>query len=211
MENQYILFQSDKIIACNKPPGMPVQPDKLGESNLLKEMENSTGKKLHLINRIDRPVSGVVLMTDDIKLYNKVKQQWHSDSVVKSYLAIVEGEWKDDEGELVHMLSKGRNHKAIEHPKGKVSKLSFKKLCTMERYTVLEISIHTGRFHQIRAQLSLSGHPIKGDVKYGARRKNVDRSIHLHSYKISIPGYDVFTAPFPDHDNLWKAASELIK
>jgi 23S rRNA pseudouridine1911/1915/1917 synthase len=103
-----------------------------------------------------------------------------------------------------------KNKKAYQSKKGQKGKkaiLSYKTLARTDRYHLLDIDLLSGRFHQIRAQLSLIGCPIKGDVKYGARRANKDRSIHLHAWKISFVhpfnGESInITAPWPD-DPVW--------
>lgn len=202
------IYNNEKLWAINKPSGLPSQPDKSGDPSALIILEEKTGKPLHLINRLDRPVSGVLLFTDQSNYYSHLKSIWHSKDVEKTYLAIVEGKMHQDRGELTERMIKGRQNKAIIHPKGKIATLNFKLLKNFDRYTLLSVGLKTGRFHQIRCLLAHIGYPIKGDVKYGARRKNPDRNIHLHCYQIKLPGLPVIQAPLPSSDTLWKMASD---
>lgn len=128
---------------------------------------------------------------------------------------MVKNKPQEDSGTLVHYLKKGvKSKKSLvqedDSKGGKKSVLSYKVLKSLENYHLLEIELGTGRYHQIRSQLAAIGSPIKGDVKYGAKRKNDDRSIHLHARKL------VFTHPFnnehieieaevPRKDNLWQS------
>ena len=90
----------------------------------------------------------------------------------------------------------------------------FNTLLKLDRYSLLEIEMNSGRFHQLRSQCAHLGHPIKGDVKYGARRSNKNRSIHLHSYEIRFMSRslkeEVFQADLPKNDDLWGLINEKL-
>ena len=202
-----ILYESPEFIVVNKDAGVPVQADQSTDEDLWTAIKNHYIEELYLVNRLDRPVSGVVVFARDKKNYNAIIGKWHSREVIKEYLAIVEGKWDIGPIEILDKIKKGRNNKAIIHPKGKSATLKIESHPIFDNYSFCKIQLITGKFHQIRIQLSHAGHPIKGDVKYGARRKNPDRSIHLHAHKITIGGVTV-VAPFPDRDILWKTALE---
>ena len=128
---------------------------------------------------------------------------------------MVKNKPESESGTLTHYLKKGsKSKKSLVYNDaskgGKKSILNYQVLKSLDNYHLLEVELETGRFHQIRSQLAAIGSPIKGDVKYGAKRKNQDRSIHLHARKL------VFTHPFnneeitvvaevPQNDNLWKS------
>jgi len=123
----------------------------------------------------------------------------------KKYYLAVTMRPSDSEGTLIHhMIRDGRAHKArIVAPElGRRSELKYRIVQELNKYVVLEVQLKSGRFHQIRAQLAHIGSPIKGDVKYGARRKNPDRSIDLHAYKIAFQD-SVITAPLLERGGVW--------
>lgn len=212
-----ILYKDHQLIIFNKPPGMPVQEDKSKDMSLLQLGIMYTKSHLYLINRLDRPVSGIVMMGKNKDVVTKVST---AKDISKKYLAIVKKGVPNEEAELTHYLKKVGNNKShvsdTEKLGYKKSTLKYKLLQSMENYDLLEVELITGRFHQIRAQLSHIGHPIKGDVKYGARRKNKDRSIHLHAYQLEVPHPKSnqiikLTAPIPETDGLWKSVAEYMQ
>lgn len=213
--SDFILDHNNQYIIAAKPGGMPCVPDQSGDSNLKNLLEAYSKHDLHIITRTDRPVSGLSLFAKSAKAAKDLSDQIKENSISKSYLAIVEGIPKEESGELTNFLFKGRSNKSIvvdENYKGaKKSILTYSTVAKLDNYTILRVELKTGRFHQIRSQLAHMGCPIKGDVKYGARRKNKDRSIHLHAYELSFnhpitrerKAYSVL----PDAtDNLWKIA-----
>ena len=203
----YILYEDDSILVVNKPNGLPSQLDQSKDISLLSMAEAYAGISLHIVNRLDRPASGIVMFAKNVKKYNKIQQLWKSTNTRKEYLAIVEGSWDIDTTTLTHRIKKGRGNKAILHNEGKVAILTVEAYPIYDHYSLCRIFLESGRFHQIRFQLSEMGYPIKGDIKYGARRGNRDRSIYLHSYKLTM-GDHHFLAPFPQQDSLWKIAGD---
>ena len=203
-----ILYQNNEIVAVNKSPGIPVQSDKTGDTDLLEMTKKHFDQELYLVNRVDRPVSGIVVFAKSKDAYNRLMLKWSSDQVVKEYVAIVEGKWESPSTIINQKMKKGKNHKAIIHKDGKIAKLTVEAFPVFDNYSLCKIHLHTGRFHQIRCQLSHAGFPIKGDVKYGARRKNQDRSIYLHAYSLTIDDM-LIKAPFPESDVLWKIANDF--
>lgn len=211
----YIIENNHQFLVAHKFSGQPVVPDLTGDVNLKNMLEAYVKHDLFPITRIDRPVSGIVLFAAQQESAAYLSQSIRDQKIEKLYYAIVEGILDQDAGTLEHFLAKGRNNKAHESPKGKHCMLSYDVVKRFDKYTLLNIRTYTGRFHQIRSQLSLMGHPIKGDVKYGARRKNKDRSIHLHAYSMKFlhpvsKKMVAFKTPLPDTDTLWKVSQEAI-
>ncbi len=189
--SDWVLYKNNQLIAFNKPAGVPIQPDKTEEKSLQDLGEIYAKSNLFIIHRIDRPASGVVVLAKSKKGLARMNAQFQERTIQKTYLAVVKKAPKTTEGQLVHYLRK--NEKAnktqvFEEPikGGKKAVLNYKVLSKSDNYTLLQIDLETGRHHQIRAQLAKIGSPIKGDVKYGARRGNKDRSIHLHAWKLSF-------------------------
>lgn len=209
-----ILLKNNQFIAFNKPPGLPVQSDKSGDKSLLDLGEIFCRSTLYLVHRLDRAASGVAVLAKTKSAMTHISEQFHKGTVRKTYLAVVGNAPPEEEGTLVHYLLKNeKDNRSKAFPKmvahAQEATLHYRVLAHSDRYHLLEIELLTGRHHQIRAQLAAIGCPIKGDVKYGFRRGNKDRSIHLHSWKIAfdhpVSGERVeITAPLPD-DPLWKA------
>jgi len=185
-----VIWNDAQVVAVCKPAGMPVQPDPTGDPDLLSLLCAQIGAKaLWLIHRIDRPVSGVVLFGRSAQAAEALSEQFRERTVQKQYWAIVEGR-VDEAAELRTVLRhdpRRRKAMAAEVEGGGVpSRIKVVPLRAGERYTLLEVVPDGGAFHQIRAQLSAAGWPVKGDVKYGARRGEKDRSIHLHARSIKF-------------------------
>lgn len=214
-----ILFQDSLLLAVNKPPGMPAQADKTGDESLLQWAETECDHTLHLIHRLDRPASGVVLLAKTKEAMTLLQQQFQNRSIEKEYLAVVEALPAQPEGTLVHFLQKNaEKNRAFaseeERPGTERAELSYRLLGSSQRYHLLHVQLLTGRHHQIRAQLASIGCPIKGDVKYGARRGNRDRSIHLHAWRLGFehPGTGEWMrleVPMPSGDPVWDALNTL--
>lgn len=210
-----ILFEDNHLLAVNKPAGLPVQGDSTGDEHLLQVASDYISKKyqkpgaafIGLIHRLDRPVSGVVLLARTSKALTRMNEQFRNKSTLKVYHAVTTGEMAEEEGTLVHYLGKdAKTHRALTYlkpkPGAKEAILHYKQLLHINGFQLYEITLETGRFHQIRAQMAKSGAPILGDVKYGAGEALPDRSIGLHArmlefdhpvtkQRISI------TAPYP--------------
>lgn len=210
-----ILYQDSLLLVVNKPAAMPAQADKTGNPSVLEWAEAECGQSLHPVHRLDRPSSGVLLLAKTKEAMTLLQQQFQTHSIEKTYLAVVATAPPDPEGMLVHFLQKNsaKNRAfalADNRPGAQRAEMNYRLLGSSERYHLLEIRLITGRHHQIRAQLSAIGCPIKGDVKYGARRGNRDRSIHLHAWKIAFehPGsgeWMTFVAEVPEGDPVWAA------
>ena len=183
--------------------------------NIIKIRDNKPGKVyLGLVHRLDRPTSGVMVLAKTSKALSRLNKQFAEKTTSKTYWAIVSGTAADTPTRLSHFLiRKQAQNKSYAHrkevPNSKFSELIYTKKRDLDRYTLLEIELLTGRHHQIRAQLSAEGLIIKGDLKYGAKRPNKDGSIHLHARKLTIIHPTLkepisFTAP-PPKDAVWNA------
>ncbi len=186
-----VLYKNNQLIAFNKPPGVPVQTDKSGDAALLNMGEIYCKSKLYLVHRIDRPASGVTLMAKNTTALAELNRQFKEREVQKTYLAVVGQLPAQTTGQLTHFLRKdGRINRTEafddEQPESRKAILDYRLLASIERYHLLEINLHSGRHHQIRAQLAAIGSPIKGDDKYGFKRANRDRSIELHAWKLTF-------------------------
>ncbi len=215
-----IVYEDNHLILVNKKAGVPSQGDKTGDIPLVehvREYIRSTYEKTGnvftgLIHRIDRPVSGLVLLAKTSKALERMNKQFHDQQIEKTYWAIVKQKPEQPEGKLVHWLTRHpqknitKAHKN-EVPNSQRSELDYKLIASIENYHLLEVHPITGRQHQIRAQLSAMGCPIKGDIKYGFDRTNKDASICLHARKLEfehpVKNEKVaFKAPAPESD-LW--------
>ena len=194
-----IVYEDNHIIVVNKAPGEIVQGDKTGDTPLsellkqyLKEKYNKPGNVFcGVVHRIDRPVGGLVIFAKTSKALERLNAMLREGKIHKTYHALVEGKPDRKEDTLRNYLkSDGRINKTFisneKDPDAKEAVLTYKVIWEGERYSLLEINLLTGRKHQIRAQLAAMGHPIKGDLKYGARRSNPDGSISLQAHKISF-------------------------
>jgi 23S rRNA pseudouridine1911/1915/1917 synthase len=216
----YIILHNDSdLIAVNKSPGIASQPDTTGDESLLDRLQQDLKTPLFPIHRIDRPVSGIVIFAKKRPAAAALNEQFGAHSVQKSYLAATAATPEKPEGTLVHFLKKNaQTNKTtaydIEKPGADRAELAYKVIGNSERYCFLHITPLTGRHHQIRAQLAAIGCPIKGDVKYGARRSNSDRSIHLHAWQLqfehpSSGEWMALEAPLPD-DSVWNVVKILL-
>ncbi|MCB0570223.1 MAG: RNA pseudouridine synthase [Phaeodactylibacter sp.] len=210
-----VLYKNNQLIAFNKPAGLPVQDDKTGDKALIRLGEIYAQCKLHPIHRLDRPASGIALFAKNPGAMASVSEQFRSRDVEKVYLAVVGQKPEVEEGMLRHYVAKNaRLNRSValdeEKPGAQLAELSYRYLRSIDRYHLLEVRLLSGRHHQIRAQLAAIGCPIKGDVKYGFRRGNPDRSIHLHAWKLRfrhpVSGeWEAITAPVPAGDPVWNA------
>lgn len=208
-----IVENNNQYIVANKLAGMPCVPDKSEDKNLKNLLESYAKHDLHVITRIDRPVSGLNIFAKNQNAARILTEQIQEKKIRKSYLAIIEGKPKSESAELKDYILKTSANKAVIVKKGdkeaKEAILKYDTILSLDNYTIIKVELVTGRFHQIRCQLANMGCPIKGDVKYGARRKNKDRSIYLHSYEISFlhpvtNDYRYYMRLPDQEDSLWK-------
>lgn len=195
-----ILYEDNHIIAVNKASGEIVQGDKTGDTPLsemlkayIKQKYNKPGEVfLGVPHRLDRPTSGVVLFARTSKALVRLNDMFKDHQTMhKTYWALVQGAPQTPEGRLENYLvrNEAQNKSYIAKAGAKDAKqaiLTYKTLAKGDHYTLLEVELLTGRHHQIRCQLAAIGCPIKGDLKYGAKRSNPDGSICLHARQISF-------------------------
>ncbi len=216
-----ILYEDNHIIIVNKAPGEIVQGDKTGDRTLCDEVKSyikeSCAKPgavfLGVTHRLDRPVSGAVVFARTSKALARLNEMFRTGKVAKTYHAIVCSPPAVPAATLTHWLTRNeRQNKAYAHlrevPGAKKAVLDYRTLGASDRYTLLEVTLHTGRHHQIRSQLAAIHSVIKGDLKYGAPRSNPDGSISLHARTVSFE-HPVshkmvsVTAPYPSGISLW--------
>tara|TARA_B100000131_G_C17904893_1_gene527983 strand:+ start:67 stop:759 length:693 start_codon:yes stop_codon:yes gene_type:complete len=192
--NLDILFEDNHLIIINKKPGDIVQKDKTNDISLLEIVKEYLKRKynkpgnvyLGLIHRIDRPTSGLVMFAKTSKALSRMNNMLKGKMIVKTYWAITKNKPEKESSQLVHWLKKNEKknkstHFSRETKNAKKAILDYRIIKELENYFLLEIIMGSGRHHQIRCQLQAIGCPIKGDLKYGAKRSNSDGSIDLHA------------------------------
>lgn len=217
-----VVYEDNHLIIVNKQSGEIVQGDKTGDTPLSDLVKDYIKEKYHkpgnvfvgVAHRLDRPVSGLVVMARTSKALARLNAMFAGSRVQKTYWAIVAQRPAQTEATLTHWIVRNeRMNKSFaydhEVPNSKKAVLDYKVIGATDRYTLLEVTLHTGRHHQIRCQLAKMGSPIKGDLKYGAPRSNPDGSISLQAHRVRfehpVSHIDIdITAPLP-HDNLWQA------
>jgi 23S rRNA pseudouridine1911/1915/1917 synthase len=223
--NLQILHEDNHLIVVNKRVGDIVQGDKTGDKPLgdvvkeyIKDKYNKPGEVfLGVVHRLDRPTTGIVVFARTSKALTRMNDLFSGRETHKTYWAVVKNKPSKTEDKLVHYLKRNeKNNTSKAHlkevPDSKMASLDYKIIAQLQNYTALEIHLHTGRHHQIRAQLSAIGSPIKGDLKYGADRSNPDGGIHLHARRLSFvhpvsKEPVTITAPLPK-DPIWDAVPE---
>nr|WP_321262104.1 RluA family pseudouridine synthase [uncultured Sphaerochaeta sp.] len=217
-----ILYEDNHLIVVNKRGGELVQGDKTGDktlADLVKEYLKVTYEKkgnvyLGVPHRLDRPTSGLVIFAKTEKALVRMNELFKGNTVKKTYWAIVDKVPNDTEGTLLHYII--RDTKAnksvalpVERQKGKLAKMDYRLIAVSKTYFLLEVLLHTGRHHQIRAQLAAIGLHIKGDLKYGFPRSNPDGGICLHARSISfvhpVRKEEITIVADPPQDTLWDA------
>lgn len=182
-----IIYQDEDFVVVHKPSGIAAQKTKSDETIFI-DSENQGWKP---INRLDQRVSGLLLFAKNDIAAKKLNEDLQQNKIKKYYKALVANKPSQNEAFLEHWLLKdGKTNKAKAFTKkinnAKQARLHYKLLASSIKYHLLEIELHTGRFHQIRAQLAAINCPIVGDVKYGFKRTTSDGSIFLQSYKILV-------------------------
>lgn len=194
-----VLFEDNHFLILNKPNCILVQPDNSGNESMeelakqwIKQKYNKPGNVfIGVPHRLDKPVSGVLVFCKTSKALSRFNEMLRNREVQKTYWAVVESKPEVTEGILVHWLRKsptGNFSKAFptEVKQSYRCELHYKYLCSSQYYHLIEVYPKTGRHHQIRVQLAAMNCVIKGDNKYGAKRENFDKSIHLHARKIEF-------------------------
>lgn len=217
-----VVYEDNHIIIVNKKSGEIVQGDKTGDTPLSETVKQWIKEKYAkpgnvfcgVVHRLDRPVFGLVVFAKTSKALARMNEMFRNGDVHKTYWAITKNRPPKDEDTLVHYItSTERNNKSyastVEKPGAQKAVLKYRVISQSDNYYLIEVKLLTGRKHQIRVQLAAIGCPIKGDLKYGAKRSNPDGSISLLARNVTfvhpVSKQDIcVTAPVPD-DNLWKA------
>ena len=194
----YILFEDNEILLINKPCSLMVEPDRNGHPNLLQQVQKYVKKSLHPnkevyaqhIHRLDRPVSGVVLFAKKKSILRDLSEQFAQRTVKKYYKALTNNKPSTEKATLENWLFKDtKNKMAIIYSKEQPNTDKVLLSYTTSGFTALtlwDIALHTGKYHQIRAQLSHAGCPIIGDVLYGSDVVYAPNSIALHAYALEF-------------------------
>lgn len=195
MTQPALLYEDDILLVCNKPAGLMVEPDRNNFPNLQQQVKHYLKQKTgesqvyaqHL-HRLDRPTSGIVLFTKQKEHLRNLSEQFAQRHVSKYYLALTAGTPEQAEGTLEHWHRKEKK-KALLVPEGtpfaEKAKLGYR-IETHGKYYLWHIRLHTGKYHQIRAQLASLGCPILGDALYGSEETYLPEAIALHAEKLSI-------------------------
>lgn len=220
VDNLQVLFEDNHLIAVNKRSSDIVQSDSSGDVTLcqvvgeyIKRKYNKPGDAfIGTVHRLDRPVSGVILYARTTKALSRLSNMFRMREIQKTYWAVSRPGPSPAEGHIVNFLEKNsktnKSHASdFDGPNKKQSELTYQTIGRSDHYTFVEVKPKTGRHHQIRATLASLGSPIKGDIKYGARRTNDNASIHLHARRIEFnhPVRKIpitILAPPPD-DPIW--------
>ena len=192
-----VLYEDNHLLAVYKPSGLLVQGDRTGDVSLLdlgkrwlKERYLKPGRVfLAMIHRLDRPVAGVVLFARTSKAAGRLSRQFRERSVEKRYLAVVEGVVSGEAARLVdHIERRNRVSRVVPAPTdgSQEARLRYTVLGRDREKSLLQVFLETGRRHQIRIQLSHIGHPIVGDLRYGAATSLPGRQIALLAHVLSV-------------------------
>jgi 23S rRNA pseudouridine1911/1915/1917 synthase len=218
--DQDILYADNHILVVNKQPSDIVQGDKTGDEPLseilkryLKERFNKPGNVfLGVVHRLDRPVSGVLVFARTSKALTRINAMLKAGELHKTYWAVVKNRPTKTEDHLIGYLRRdeAKNKTFVSGEPGKnrqKAELKYRVAGISDTYFLLEINLLTGRHHQIRAQLSDIGCPIKGDLKYGFPRSNADGSIHLHARSVRfihpVSKQEIYITANPPDDPVW--------
>ncbi len=198
LSSSKVLYEDNHLIAVWKTPGLLTQPDETGRPNLmdavqswLKQAYNKPGKVfIGCLHRLDREVGGIVLFAKTSKGASRLSAQFRDRTIGKRYLAVVAGKPDKAEGQLTHYWEGNDRPRQIfekARPGLKEARLEYKVLAHENECSLLEIKLHTGRKHQIRAQLAKIGNPILGDTRYGGPPlKGRSDEIALMAYELSF-------------------------
>lgn len=191
-----VCYLDNHLLVVNKAPGMLTQADRTGDPDLvtlarsfLKKRYGKPGNVyVGLVHRLDRPASGIVVLARTSKSAARLSDQFRRRIPTKRYLTIVEGRL-EKAGTLVDTLVKEAGHVRVATPQapgGLRAELRYRAVETSGGRTLVDVELKTGRPHQIRVQMSNVGHPVVGDMRYGARSEFDGRNLALHAYDLGL-------------------------
>lgn len=223
-DNLQVLYEDNHIVAINKRVGDIVQGDRTGDTPLSEVVKQYIADKyqkpgavfLGVVHRLDRPTSGIVVFARTSKALSRLNKLFSERKTQKSYWAIIKNSKLKKQDTLIHYLKRNpKQNKSYAYDKevtnSKKAILDYQILQKLDNYSLLEIDLKTGRHHQIRSQLSAIGAPIKGDLKYGFNRSNIDGGIHLHARKLvfihPVKKEELIIIAPPPKDVIWDVCS----
>ena len=188
-----ILFEDNDIIVLVKPVGVPSETTQNGEKGILHLLKNEYGlTDVFLLHRLDRNVGGVMVFAKNKKSAACISKQIQENTFKKTYFAVVDGVTEEKQGIYKDLLfkdsSKNRSYVVNRMRKGvKEASLEYIVLNETENKTLVKVTLHTGRTHQIRVQFSSRKTPLCGDVKYGSKDRQSDIALFSHSITFTHP------------------------
>ena len=221
-DNIQVLYEDNHLIIINKRVGDIVQGDKTGDKPLseivkeyIKEKYQKPGEVyLGVVHRLDRPTSGIVVFARTSKALTRMNELFSNRETQKTYWAVVKNKPANSKDTLTHFIKRNEKNNTSkanlkEVPESKLAILDYNVIAALNNYYMVEINLHTGRHHQIRAQLAAINCPIKGDLKYGFDRSNPDGGIHLHARKLDfihpVTRKNLKIVASTPNDSLWNA------
>lgn len=194
-----ILYEDNHLLFVEKPVNIPVQEDSSGDLDLLTMVKEDIKVRydkpgnvyLGLVHRLDRPVGGAIVFAKTSKAASRLSDMLRRRVIERTYLAVIHGKPKENKGQLVNYLLKDQQKNKVSvvsanHPKGKRAVLDYEVIRSNDRFSLVAVSLHTGRPHQIRVQLATMGNPIFGDQKYGSHLSEVGQQIALWAHSIHL-------------------------
>lgn len=183
-----VLYIDNHLCVVVKSPGIPTQPTLVEQAKawIKRKYQKPGNVFLEPIHRLDQPVGGLVLLARTSKALSRLQEMMRNHQIQRTYYAWVEKPLKESDGILEHQLLHDDHIARVVTRGGKLAKLSYRTLLIKKGRALLEIELETGRYHQIRAQLSAEKSPILGDQKYGSKIAWEDEGIALHHGKLGL-------------------------
>jgi RluA family pseudouridine synthase len=200
-----ILYEDYNIIAVNKPERIAsISENDLHLPTIHSILQNNYLQKIYVVHRIDKEVSGIILFAKDPITHKYLNNLFAARAIKKNYTALVRGVISEDRGRIDKPLREfGSGRMGVDEKNGRLSVTDFKVLKRFNEFTLLDVSIITGRRHQIRVHLYSIGHPVAGDLLYGS--KNIQSRIPrlmLHASQIEFKLQNnknvLICSPLPD-------------
>lgn len=191
-----VLYEDNHLLVINKPAGVLAQGDQTGDPDVLssakvylKQKYNKPGNVfVGLVHRLDRPVSGIMVLARTSKAAERLSAQFRNNSVEKRYLALVAGQAPEAESCRDYLVKENQVVRiaAPTYPGAQLAELVWRRWAQTTTHSLLEIDLKTGRPHQIRVQLAHRGLPIVGDIRYGALQEFDGQNLALHCFHLAI-------------------------